>query len=129
MSQAARVDLTAWGAEPPQWINLLAREVEQSNRTRTGERIGISRSAVSLVLANKYPSPSTAAIERRVMDALGRIDCVALGEVITAEQCQSYRERKAPTHNPMAMQHWRTCQNCPNNPNCNAQENAHARIH
>jgi hypothetical protein len=128
MNKASRVDLTAWGEQPPLFVTLLAREVEQSNRARAAERVGVSRTAVSLVLVNRYPC-STDGVERQVMEVLGRIDCVALGEVITAEQCQTYRERKAPTHNPMAMQHWRACQNCPSNPNCNAQENAHARIH
>lgn len=127
MSQAARVDLSCWGEQPPLFVTLLAREVEQSNRTKAGERIGMSRSAVSLVLANKYPSPTTNNIERRVMDTLGRIECIALGDVLTVEQCQTYRERPAPTHNPPAMQHWRACQHCPSNPNC--QENANARTH
>lgn len=127
MNQASRVDLSAWGEQPPLWISLLAREVEQSNRTRAGARIGMSRTAVTLVLANNYPSPSTAAVERRVMNALGRIDCIALGEVITAEQCQTYREKPAPTHNPHAMQHWRACQHCPSNPHCAAKEQRHGR--
>lgn len=126
MNQAARVDLSAWGEQPPLWVSLLAREVEQSNRKSAGERVGVSRTAVSLVLVNRYPC-STAGVERRVMDVLGRIECVAIGEVITAEQCQTYRERKAPTHNPMAMQHWRACQHCPNNPNCAAEEPRHGR--
>jgi hypothetical protein len=124
---AARLE--AWGEQPPLFVQLLGAEVARSNMTKTGQRIGMSRTAVSLVLANRYPSPSTAGVERRVMDVLGRLECVALGEVVTASECQSYREKAAPTHNPMAMQHWRACQHCPNNPNCNAQENAHARIH
>lgn len=124
---AARLE--AWGEQPPLFVQLLGAEVARSNMTKTGQRIGMSRAAVSLVLANRYPSPSTAGVERRVMDVLGRLECVALGEVVTASECQSYREKAAPTHNPMAMQHWRACQHCPNNPNCNAQENAHARIH
>ncbi|SNT07082.1 hypothetical protein [Pseudomonas segetis] len=129
MSQAARVDVSGWGDQPPLWINLLAREVEQSNRTLAGERIGMSRSAVTLALANRYPSPSTAAVERRVLDALSQIECVAIGETVTAPQCQSYRERQAPTHNPMAMQCWLACQRCPNNPNCATKETPHARVH
>ena len=124
---AARLE--AWGEQPPLFVQLLGAEVARSNMTKTGQRIGMSRTAVSLVLANRYPSPSTAGVERRVMDVLGRLECVALGEVVTASECQSYREKAAPTHNPMAMHHWRACQHCPNNPNCNAQENAHARIH
>ena len=121
------VDLSAWGEQPPLFVSLLAGEVNRSNRTLAGRRIGMSRSAVSLILSNRYPSPSTAGVERRVMEALGRIECVALCEVITAEQCQTFRERRAPTHNPMAMQHWRACQHCPNNPSCTAQEQRHVR--
>ena len=124
---AARLE--AWGEQTPLFVQLLGAEVARSNMTRTASRIGMSRTAVSLVLANRYPSPSTAGVEKRVMDVLGRLECVALGEVITSAQCQSWREKAAPTHNPSAMQHWRACQHCPNNPSCNAQENAHARIH
>ncbi|MBD9499972.1 helix-turn-helix domain-containing protein [Pseudomonas sp. PDM17] len=126
----ARVDLSAWGEQPPQWVCLLAAEVEQTNRTRAGERIGMSRSAVSLVLSNRYPSPSTSAVERRVVAALGALDCPAQGEPISLIECQSYREKKAPTHNPQAMQQWKACQHCTNNPNCaQALEASHASQH
>jgi hypothetical protein len=119
-----QIDLSAWGSEPPLFVKLLAAEVGVSNRTRAAERVGISRTAVSLILVNKYSSPSTAGVERRVLDSLGRIDCVAVGEVITIEQCQSHRDKPAPTHKPHAMQHWRACQHCPYNPNCAGAGNA-----
>ncbi|GHB24174.1 helix-turn-helix domain-containing protein [Salinicola rhizosphaerae] len=114
------IDLSAWGDEPPRWVRLLAAEVEASNMTRTGERIGMSRSAVSLALANRYPSPNTAGVEQRVIDALDGMNCPAQEAVINTDQCRTYRRRAAPTHNPMAMRSWLTCQNCPKNPN-NAQ--------
>lgn len=123
------VELAAWGAEPPLFVRLLAAEVAASNKTKASQRIGMSRTAVSLILANRYASPSTAGVERRVMETLGRIDCVALGEVINTDQCQSYREKPAPTHNPQAMQQWRACQHCPINPDCCNKENVHARLH
>ncbi len=122
--------LHAWGEQPPLFVQLLGAEVARSNMTETGKRIGMSRSAVSLVLANRYPSPSTAGVERRVMDALGRLDCVAIDAEVTAEQCQSYREKPAPTHNPNTMQQWKACQHCAFNPSCDtAKEKPHARIH
>jgi len=123
------VNLSAWGPEPPLFVRLLAAEVAASNKTKASQRIGMSRTAVSLILVNRYASPSTAGVERRVMETLGRIDCVALDQVINTDQCQSYREKPAPTHNPQAMQHWRACQNCPINPDCCNQENVHARLH
>lgn len=121
--------IQAWGEEPPLFVRLLGAEVARSNMAAAGKRIGMSRTTVSLVLSNRYPSPSTDGVERRVMDVLGRIECVAIDQVITAEQCQRYREKAAPTHNPQAMQLWKACQHCCFNPNCNAQENAHARLH
>ena len=124
MSQAT---VQAWGEQPPLFVQLLAAEVARGSMTQAGRKIGMSRTAVSLVLANRYPSPSTAGVERRVMDVLGRIECVALSEVVTSAQCQSYREKPAPTHNPTAMQHWRACQHCPHNPA--RPEAVNARIH
>lgn len=118
------VDISKWGNQPPLFVRLLAAEVGETNRTRAAERVGISRTAVSLVLNNKYSSPSTKGVERRVLDALGRIDCIAVGEVLTIEQCQTYREKAPPTHNPQSMQLWRACQHCSNNPNCAGAGNA-----
>lgn len=126
---APAVDLSAWGEQPPLWVVLLADEVQRSNRTQAAHRIGMSRTAVSLVLVNRYASPSTASVERRVLEKLGRLDCLALDEVVTVQQCQTYREKSAPTHNPMAMQAWKRCQHCPLNPNCTAQEIRHERLH
>ncbi|WP_110972168.1 hypothetical protein [Pseudomonas huaxiensis] len=119
-----RVDISAWGAEPPLFVRLLAAEAGATDRTRASKRIGMSRTTVSLILANKYSSPSTASVERRVMEVLGRIECMAVGEALTVEQCQGFYQRSAPTHNPMAMQHWRACQQCPFNPNCGGNGNA-----
>lgn len=104
-------------------MRLLAKEVMATNRAKAAIRINMSRTAVSLVLDNKYPSPTTAGVERRVMEVLGRIECIAIGETLTVEQCQGFYQRTAPTHNPHAMQHWRVCQQCPFNPNCSGGRN------
>lgn len=119
--------LSAWGDAPPLWVRLLAAEVARSNMTIAARRIGMNRATVSTVLRNCYPSQSTAGVERRVMDALGRLDCPAQGATVTAAECQAFREKPAPTHNPMAMQHWRACQHCTHNPNCARKEPSHAR--
>lgn len=110
------VDISNWGDDVPRWIVLLADEVRATNRKVAAERIGVSRSAVSLALANRYPSPSTASIEKKVLEALDGLDCPALAIKISAEQCRDYRARPAPTHNPMAMRMWQHCQRCPHNP-------------
>ncbi|PTQ68153.1 hypothetical protein [Pseudomonas sp. GV071] len=117
----------AWGAQPPLFVQLLGAEVARSTITATGKRIGMSRSAISLVLANRYPSPSTAGVERRVLAVLGRIECLVVGEGITADECQRYRDKPAPTHNPQAMQKWKACLHCHFNPDC--QEATASRLH
>lgn len=110
------VDISNWGAEPPRWITLLATEVRATNRKMAGERIGVSRSAVSLALANRYPSPSTDSIEKKVLAALDSLQCPAQQRTISVDQCRDYRDRPAPTHNPPAMRLWRHCQTCSHNP-------------
>lgn len=107
--------LAAWGSEPPLWVRLLDAEVARSNMTAAAKRIGMNRATVSTALRNCYPAASTAGVERRVMEALGQLDCPALDNSITVIQCQNFRERPAPTHNPTAMQHWKACQQCPHN--------------
>lgn len=112
------INLSAWGTQPPLWVRLLATEVARSNFTEAAKRIDMSRTSVSVALKNRYPSPTTAGIERRVMEKLGRgeswVICPAQEEqTITLVECQAFRERKAPTHNPYAMRCWKACQHCP----------------
>lgn len=106
------------------WLDLLSAEVKASSMRKAATRLGISRTAVSLCLSGKYGA-STEHVEKKVLDVLGQVDCLALGEPITPTHCRSHRERKAPLHNPVAMQIWRACQHCPNNPNRTAQEQRH----
>lgn len=97
------------------WLDLLRTEARATSMQRAANRLGISRTAVSLCLAGRYPA-GTGRIEAKVLDVLGQVDCLALGCPITPNHCRSHRERKAPLHNPVAMQIWRTCQHCPHNP-------------
>ncbi|CDM55199.1 hypothetical protein PAWS394_6393 [Pseudomonas aeruginosa WS394] len=78
------IDLSAWGERPPVFVQLLAAEVARSSQTKAGEAIGMSRSTVSTILANRYPSPSTIRVERRVLAALSRIECPALPSPATS---------------------------------------------
>lgn len=120
------INLDAWGDTPPLWVRLLAAEVARSGINKAAARIGMHRASVYTAMHNKYPA-STAGIERRVLEKLGRLDCPAKGEAVTVIQCQEFREKPAPTHNPMAMQPWRACQRCPHHPSCHAKEAPDAR--
>lgn len=124
------IHLTMTGGKSPRqhmWeaIRSLSRDPKGLTTYNVSRLSGQEDQAVS-----SYPSPSTRAVERRVVAALGALDCPAQGEPISLIECQSYREKKAPTHNPQAMQQWKACQHCTHNPNCaNALEASHASQH
>ena len=48
----------------------------------------------------------------RVERAFARIQCPAQVTILTHSQCAENRGQPAPTHNPAAMQQWKTCQRC-----------------
>ncbi|MBJ7537181.1 hypothetical protein [Marinomonas transparens] len=111
-----QIDLTPWGSEPPHFIVLLADAVAQSSRATVARQIGVSRSAVSTLLSNRYPSKTTNKIERKVVEALGRVDCPTLGD-ITSARCHRVRIRPFMSTNSQTIAQFRACANCPNNPN------------
>lgn len=96
------------------WRSLLIAAVEASSKARVAAELGVSRTAVSLVVSDKYPA-DTRHIANRVLDVYGRIACPHLGTDISQAQCKSYYSSQPPTSSPRAMKHWRACQNCKNN--------------
>ncbi|MFN3881903.1 MAG: hypothetical protein ACK4L8_10795 [Nitrincola lacisaponensis] len=110
-----KTDISAWGSNPPEWVVALAAEVDSSNRAAVARRMGISRTSVSLVLANKYPSPSTHGIERKVTAMFSGVSCPVMGE-ITAEQCQTERKKPFVASNTTRIRLYRACSSCPHNP-------------
>ena len=97
------------------WIDLLRAEVAATTISATAVKLGVSRTAISLVQSDKYPV-KTDRIAKRVESVLGAVACPALSQQIELARCRGYRSMRAPTHNPIAMRHWRACQRCPNNP-------------
>jgi hypothetical protein len=95
---------------------LLNAATQASNKTRVAERVGVSRSAISLLLSNRYPSKSLARIEGKVLAALDNINCPVLGTLENSE-CQKNRELPFSSANPQRINLYRACQHCPNNPN------------
>lgn len=96
------------------WRALLMAAVEASSKAQVAADLGVSRTAVSLVVSDKYPA-DTRHIANRVMEVYGRIACPHLGADISQAQCKSYHSSQPPISSPRAMKHWRACQNCKNN--------------
>ncbi|MDI3325602.1 hypothetical protein QKW35_14585 [Pontibacterium granulatum] len=108
-------DISNWGQQPPQWIEQLARAVGETSRAAVAKRLKISRTSVSLLLANKYPSPSTQKMQAKVEATFGGVSCPVLGEISNA-QCQTERKKGFIGSNPTRVRLCRTCPGCPNNP-------------
>ena len=93
------------------WMHMLREAVTASSQTAVAERLGVSRTTVSLVLANKYPG-KTDRVAARVMNVFGQVQCTHTGQPIALTVCVSYANRRAPLNNPLELSHWRTCRTC-----------------
>jgi hypothetical protein len=98
------------------WHKLLVEAVAADPRGIQGvaDRLGISRTQVSLVVSGKYEKPKS--IVQRCMDVLDQHDCPYLGIAIPAEQCREVNAGPMPIWDPAAMEQRRTCQSCHRNP-------------
>lgn len=95
----------------PKWRRLLQAAVEVASITDVAAKIGLSRTAISLVMGGKYPA-KTDKIAARVLDVYDRIVCPHSGDEITHIACRALSTSSVPTSSPQAMRHWRACQSC-----------------
>lgn len=74
--------LLAWGDPLPDWIGELAKLADAEGLAGAASRIGYSRSAISNVLAGKYPG-DLGRIKEMVRGALmsATVTCPVLGEI------------------------------------------------
>lgn len=99
------------------WIDLLRDDVVRSGSiNKTAQKIGVSRSSISLALSGKYPA-GTKSLEAKVREALtGLIECPFHGASIPAADCVSSSHAPMPTSSPAALRMWSACQTCPQKP-------------
>ncbi len=93
------------------WMTLLKQAVDSSTVTQVALELDISRTALSLVLNDKYPA-KTDKIAEKVLSVYGKVICPFLGEQITLQICKKHHSGSVPTSSPRAMKHWRACQAC-----------------
>lgn len=96
----------------PKWKQLLQQAVADANITQVADKLDVSRTTISLVMADKYPA-RTDKIEARVLDVYDRITCRHSGQEMTHVACRELSTSAVPTSSPQAMRHWRACQSCP----------------
>lgn len=97
------------------WLEMLRAQVAAKGLRQVCREIKYSKATVSLVLNDKYPSP-TGRIEARVIERYTRVNCPFLRQELTGDECASYRSKASPTSDPRAIQHWAACQSCHHNP-------------
>lgn len=98
-----------------EWFAILKREVEANGIKAVSEKIGYSRTAISLVVNGKYAG-KTDRVAAKVMQVYTNVKCPFNGAIITLQDCRDTAHAAAPTHNPIKMQYWRACLKCPRRP-------------
>lgn len=96
------------------WLDLLNAAVNRSSKQAVARNLGISRTAVSLVVDGKYPA-KTDSIEKKVIEVYGSVTCPHLDHEISLNACRSYHQSTVPTSSPRAMKHWQACKGCQHN--------------
>ena len=80
-------------------------------------RLGYSREMLSRVLSPNDPLEMSEKFIDRVIDRFHVIPvCPATEQQQPCSECRRLSSQPAPTHNPLSMRIWRTCQSCPHKP-------------
>ncbi|WP_028468405.1 hypothetical protein [Neptunomonas japonica] len=111
-----KTDISNWGEQPPEFIQLLASAVEEAGSIKSvAKKLDISRTSASLLLSNKYTSPSVRKMESKILEKLGVVECPELGE-IAVQTCRKNCAVQFPPNHPLKLQLWRSCSICEHNP-------------
>lgn len=105
------------------WRELLIAAVTTHNKTKVAESLGVSRTAISLIMHDKYPA-DTKRIAKRVLEIYGKVICPHLEQEISQAQCREYHTAEPPTSSPRTMKLWRACQSCAHNERNQNEETA-----
>ncbi|WP_427500771.1 helix-turn-helix domain-containing protein [Methylomonas sp. MED-D] len=89
----------------------LKQAVAESSINYVAKRIGVSRTAISLIVADKYPAKIDKVLQA-FEQAYGQIDCPHLQTELSRQQCREFASKARPS-NQLGLAHWRACQQCP----------------
>lgn len=96
------------------WLELLTEAVDASNRAEVAKELGVSRTAVSLLLLGRYPG-NTNRMAARILERYARVDCPHTGKNVTPDHCRKFTGQ-VPSSSPAALRQWRACRACPHTP-------------
>lgn len=108
--------MTAWGADLPQWVRLLASACDASSQKAVADRIGKSGGYISRIINRAYAG-SYAEAEVIIRRHYGSEDviCPVFGP-IRERSCILNRRRKGSPRNYLERQFAANCPDCTNNP-------------
>lgn len=109
MADFPKIDVTESRSD---WLELLRAAAARETIAGAAERVGLSRSTVSLLLAGKYPARSLGNVERKVRDALDGWRCPFLVREISESDCRAYQNRPTPRSSSREFKHWQACRQC-----------------
>lgn len=104
----------AWGEDPPSWVIALAEACTKSSQNRVAQRLGVSASLVSSVIAGKYPG-DMARIAELCRGEFERetVACPVLGDIapLICRRWQMKADRLRTGNNQNARM-FRACRGC-----------------
>ena len=98
---------------------LLADAVVNHKKGKAGVAIqlGYGRALISRVLSPNDPLEMSPKLAKRIIDCFHVIpECPATQQEQPRSECRRLADGHAPTHNPLSLRIWRTCQTCPHKP-------------
>lgn len=104
-----------WGPALPDWVEALAEAADRTSQTAVAERLGVSGSAVNMVLRKRYAA-DTRRIEQRVRGVLlsATVECPVLGD-LAADLCLEWQKKAELFHDTSSLRRrmFRACRACP----------------
>lgn len=98
------------------WLKMLKKAVDDAgSQAAVGRELGYSSAVISQALQSKYPG-DTSRLAERVIEVYGneRVTCPVLG-VVPLGECAKNQQKNFSSGNPVAVQLWLACQDCPYN--------------
>lgn len=95
-------------------LNLAQTAIDNSSITAVAVQIGISRTALSLYMADKYP----AEVDKLEAEIRARYDlyiCPHTQQEITGPDCKQRATQPKPFGGKAKLAHWQACQSCQHN--------------
>jgi hypothetical protein len=96
-------------------LTLMQQEAKRTSKTALAVLLGVSRTAISLVIGGKYPARNDA-IFAAALAVLDRRSCPYLGVQVEAIYCHDTNTGPTPTWDPSALAQRRMCQKCEHKP-------------